>query len=308
LWLDTPGDGFAGTANVDDIPTGVAVGQFSYWSMRGKNIGIGYMAGLRVNGLYTTSDGVKNTLVGNRAGEAMELGSGNTFIGDNAGQGDRDDADNYLDGDDNTAVGRSAGESMITTATYNTLIGANAGNTITTGTGNVMVGYNTDCTTATHLNQIAIGNGVVTNASDLLKIGDAANSLTFDFSSGGGTISTDSDERMKKNITDTDLGLDFVNALRPIKYVSKNEFDYPDEFGVPKDGPRPPDPVTVQDGLLAQEVKSVIDNMGVTFSAWSEEEATTRQRLEYTKLVIPLIKAVQELSAKVAELEAKLEN
>jgi hypothetical protein len=32
------------------------------------------------------------------------------------------------------------------------------------------------------------------------------------------------------------------------------------------------------------------------------------QRLGETKLITPLIKAVQELSAKVAELEAKLEN
>ena len=44
--------------------------------------------------------------------------------------------------------------------------------------------------------------------------------------------------------------------------------------------------------------------MGIEFSGW-EEGINTKQRLAYGKFVMPLIKAVQELSAKVAALEAK---
>ena len=60
-----------------------------------------------------------------------------------------------------------------------------------------------------------------------------------------------------------------------------------------------------QDGFIAQDVKSVADELGTTFSGWTED-IDTRQELQYSKFVVPLVKAVQELSAKVEELEAKL--
>ena len=45
--------------------------------------------------------------------------------------------------------------------------------------------------------------------------------------------------------------------------------------------------------------------MDVEFSGW-EIGINTKQRLAYGKFVMPLIKAIQELSAKVEELENKL--
>ena len=61
----------------------------------------------------------------------------------------------------------------------------------------------------------------------------------------------------------------------------------------------------VWDGLVAQEVKKAMDKAGTTFSGWSEE-SNSKQLVGYSTMVVPLIKAVQELSAKVEELEAKL--
>ena len=55
-------------------------------------------------------------------------------------------------------------------------------------------------------------------------------------------------------------------------------------------------------GLIAQEVKQVMDDMDVEFSGW-EVGINTKQRLAYGKFVMPLIKAIQELSARVEELE-----
>ena len=49
-----------------------------------------------------------------------------------------------------------------------------------------------------------------------------------------------------------------------------------------------------------------MDKLGVTFSGWDADENTTKQSLEYPTFVPALIKAVQELSAKVEELESKL--
>ena len=61
----------------------------------------------------------------------------------------------------------------------------------------------------------------------------------------------------------------------------------------------------VWNGLIAQEVKESMDTLGVDFSGWGEEN-NGKQGVTYSTLVMPLIKAVQELSAKVEELEAKL--
>jgi hypothetical protein len=58
----------------------------------------------------------------------------------------------------------------------------------------------------------------------------------------------------------------------------------------------------VWDGLIAQEVKSAIDECKTSFSGWSEE-SNSKQLVGYSAIVVPLIKAVQELSAKVEALE-----
>ena len=64
----------------------------------------------------------------------------------------------------------------------------------------------------------------------------------------------------------------------------------------------------VMHGFIAQEVKSSLDKVGVdTFSGWSVKE-DGMQHVSREMFVVPLIKAVQELSAEVKELKAKLED
>jgi hypothetical protein len=61
-------------------------------------------------------------------------------------------------------------------------------------------------------------------------------------------------------------------------------------------------------GLIAQEVKSVIEKTGVDFGGFQDHTikgGDAVMTIGYTELIGPLIKAVQELSAKVAALEAK---
>jgi hypothetical protein len=58
-------------------------------------------------------------------------------------------------------------------------------------------------------------------------------------------------------------------------------------------------------GFIAQEVKEALDKTGVdTFQGWSNGH-DGRQRVSFESFVMPLIKAVQELSAKVEALENK---
>lgn len=142
-----------------------------------------------------------------------------------------------------------------------------------------------------------------------------------------GTIQT-SDKRTKTDISDAALGLDFINALRPVSYKwvdGKTEVvrqAYTDAEGneIPE-GEEIPSNATpgriitkttpgerTHWGLIAQEVKAAAEAAGVDFGGWvlsDTEDPESQQALRYDQFISPLIKAVQELSARVAELEGK---
>ena len=110
---------------------------------------------------------------------------------------------------------------------------------------------------------------------------------------------------MKKNVQNSILGLDFVNDLRPVKFQWKTGEEQPEEVRrYDKDGEleNPLDTESINYGMIAQEVKSALDTVGVDdFGGWSEDPDTGIQALSVSSFVIPLTKAVQELSAKVEE-------
>jgi len=117
-----------------------------------------------------------------------------------------------------------------------------------------------------------------------------------------------SDKRYKKEISDnTDCGLSFINDLRPVtfKWKAKSEIDpsLPDYDETETEAKY----TSKMYGLIAQEVKQAMDNHGITdFGGWDQEENTGIQAISQEMFVYPLIKAVQELSAKVDALEAQL--
>jgi hypothetical protein len=59
-------------------------------------------------------------------------------------------------------------------------------------------------------------------------------------------------------------------------------------------------------GFLAQEVKAALDTAGVDDWAGWEEDSKGVQRISREMFVIPLVKAVQELSAQVTALQAEV--
>lgn len=101
-----------------------------------------------------------------------------------------------------------------------------------------------------------------------------------------GTIQT-SDAREKTDIMATDLGLGFINALRPISYRWRKGEDHRRHYG-----------------LVAQEVKQVLDAAGAEFGGY-EDGDEEKLGLNYAQFIAPLIRAVQELSAQVAELRGE---
>lgn len=65
-------------------------------------------------------------------------------------------------------------------------------------------------------------------------------------------------------------------------------------------------------GMIAQEVKAVLDTLGKgasDFAGWCTNtmgDGTERQGLRYNEFIAPLIKAVQELSAENESLKARV--
>lgn len=116
-----------------------------------------------------------------------------------------------------------------------------------------------------------------------------------------------SDARIKNNIQDSDRGLQFIEALRPVKYklnVGRVEFvtrEDGTEERVEIAGTRP------HYGFIAQEVKAVIDaSPEGDFAGYAYAPETDSHWLTYEEFISPLVKAVQELSAQNKELKARL--
>jgi hypothetical protein len=123
-----------------------------------------------------------------------------------------------------------------------------------------------------------------------------------------GTTSITSDIREKTNVKNSDLGLNFINMLRPVKYKMingiKKEFDAEGNIIENLPGTR------WHYGLIAQELKEVLDSYSLDSAMWSIEDFETnpdgKQAINYNQVVSPLIKAVQELSEMVINLQNRL--
>jgi hypothetical protein len=114
-----------------------------------------------------------------------------------------------------------------------------------------------------------------------------------------GVIQT-SDERHKTDIAPSDLGLDFILALEPVRYRWKVGGN---GDGVARAGRR------THYGLLAQQVKAAVEAMGrgdfAGYVKADTEDAESEEGLRYDAFIAPLLAAVQELAARVAALEGR---
>ena len=123
---------------------------------------------------------------------------------------------------------------------------------------------------------------------------------------GATSITAPSDVRLKEDIQDEEVGLDFVNDLRPVTFLWKKEKDIPSDMKAYKENS---EARTMNGkynhGFIAQEVKEVIDNHNLKegFDMWSEDEADGRQRIAPSAMMSIMVKAVQELSMQVEELK-----
>jgi trimeric autotransporter adhesin len=219
----------------------------------------------------------------------------------------------------NVAVGRRAAYNT-TTGIANTAIGANAMVNNTTGLANVAVGneamtYNVGGYWNTAVGQsagpafdspnlynaTAIGFYAINTANAQVRIG---NEFVTDI---GGQVSwsTLSDGRFKRDIKEDIAGLEFINNLRPVSYTLDEGAlasfrKIPDSLKQQLQAGRKPQ--VRQSGFVAQEVEAIIKKGNYSINAVNApQNANDHYSIRYAEFVVPLVKAVQELTAKLDE-------
>ena len=117
-----------------------------------------------------------------------------------------------------------------------------------------------------------------------------------------------SDCRDKTNIQPlTNLGLNFIRKLNPVKYKWDRRQNYVDECGFEygvKDGTLKQD--KVQYGFLAQEIEFAAKTLGENFDAISYDSFRDHYTLNYLNLVSSLVKALQEINSELDLIETQL--
>ena len=165
-----------------------------------------------------------------------------------------------------------------------------------------------------------IGNNAQVTGANQNQLGDSG-TTTYAY----GAVQNRSDVRDKADIRDTQLGLKFISSLRPVDFKWDMREDYrPDPLpenateeeraaylesaklaNITHDGSKKRN--RYHHGLIAQEVKAVLDAQGIDFGGYQDHKIAGGDdvlSIGYEELIAPLIKAVQELAARVAALES----
>ena len=138
--------------------------------------------------------------------------------------------------------------------------------------------------------------------SDILRISQTSN----DIGDAAGTVvgAQSSDERLKNISSDPfPYGLEDINKLTPIKYVYKDDKRSVDKLGFGAQTIQPIIPESVFD--TKDCIDGYVNSMkeGKLKSIPNSEDKDTKLGMEYVQLIPVLVKAIQELSAKVTALE-----
>ena len=331
----------AGTAMTSaDLNVAIGVNALQAATNSEANVAIGYEAGKSV------TTGFFNTHIGAHAGKTATTAYRNTFIGYNCGR-DSTDLDNtavgyhamrYGGGYRNVAVGyeatqasggagdanlntsigyranainaygsfhvavgayalEDAGSTYSPQSDYCVGVGYEAGKNITSGDNNICIGYRSGTTNSP--------SGNLTSVSNIICLGDDNISQIY----CNDTTISNSDQRDKTDITNFNLGLAWVEALRPVTYRWDRRTWYgTDEqpYGTP-DGSKKRTQLHV--GFLAQEVLEVEKANG--YGTSKDDSITVNLNedemsygLKYERLVPILVNAIKELSTRVQALEA----
>ena len=261
-----------------------------------NNVLVGGESGL---GLTT---GTKNVMLGTSVGQATTTYSDNVYIGFGAGFNSKT-AGNVAIGSQalqqaaefqqsNVAIGFIAMKD--TTGGSNTAVGSGAATGITSGFNNTVIGFSAGDSFFTNKigtgsNNVLLGSGTspsATNVSDQITLGNASiSSLRCQVTS----ISSLSDRRDKTDIKPLSYGLDFVKELKPVS------FDWNMRDGAKVGNP--------DIGFIAQDLADLEDKYDAERLNLTLRDNPEKLEATPGRLIPILVKAIQELTARVEELE-----
>lgn len=232
--------------------------------------------------LASTTTGQSNTGVGELVLRSNVTGDFNVAMGGQALYSNTSGLDNVaygylalsenLTSSNNTAIGHKA--LLNTTALDNTAVGHFAGETNTTGINNVFIGRNAQGVAAGSNNTVTLGNSSITTLRCAAT-----------------TITAISDRRDKKDIQSIPAGLNFIKELKPVAFKWAT-----------RDGRKLNIP---EFGFIAQDLQQAQTTTKITVPNLVLAENPDQLEASPGTLIPILVKAIQELTAKVEALEAR---
>lgn len=131
-------------------------------------------------------------------------------------------------------------------------------------------------------------------ASGVFSIFGPANSRIMFIDTNGnmtinGTYNTVSDQNMKKDILENDLGLGFIEKLKTKKYKLKSDENSKYRYG-----------------LIWQDLQQTLEENNISFNGLYNSENS--KSISYIELIAPMIKAIQELTERIHLIEKQLNN
>lgn len=267
------------------------------------NTALGYQA-LKANTGSNGNTGNQNTAVGSGTLASLNGGLANTAVGYNALNASPSltlydtavgafalSATNDSASRDNVAVGYNAMKSSpgyisnsvaigsnallsAVNATKNTAIGYFAGSNITAGSYNVVIGSDAQTSSAGASREIVIGAAGAASTAYV-------NAPSWSYSS---------DRRLKSDIKDSPLGLDFIKTIRPVSYFRNDDVNKKTEYG-----------------FIAQELEIALANAGSTNNGILSHTANGMFAVRYNDFLPISIKAIQEQQLQIEALQKKNE-
>jgi trimeric autotransporter adhesin len=270
--------------------------------------------------LFSNTTGILNTANGLQALYSNTIGNFNTGNGFNA-------LYSNTEGYGNTATGVSALASN-TTGFGNTAIGFAAGNYSEPNSNfsnATFLGAQTGVNAAGLTNITAVGFTAINTASNQLMLGNT--SVTSVRAAGSFVVY--SDGRFKNSIKEDVPGLNFINKLRPVTYhygiqgLNKHIQPATTKAGMPANDQSQQQETQEQKqieeaikskekkvytGFIAQEVEQAAKKLNYDFSGVHvPENEKDVYGLSYSEFVVPLVKAVQELSKQNEDLQKQID-
>ena len=246
---------------------------------------------LGLNAFNSNTTGIFSTAIGSYSLDANTTGSHNTAVGNFA-------LSDNVTGEHNTAVGAMA-------LRYST------------GNNNTAIGYSALSNNTAYSYCTGLGYSAQVTGDRQVQLGGASDTVYAQKA-----VVTRSDERDKIDITDSDLGLNFILKLKPRRYKMNPREAYfqttentemiseniaTNDYTAPNDGSkarkRP------HYGLVAQEVKQAMNELDIDFAGYLDSKVDGGEdvlSLGYTEFIAPMIKAIQQQQEMIEALKKEI--